>query len=757
MKSFAQNFEDVMLWRALGQLSDGFFIDIGAHHPVKDSVSKIFSEAGWTGIHVEPVPFYADLLRKDRPREKVIEAVVSDTNGLCEFYSIEGTGLSTSRKDIADNHKANNFEYSAIIVSAVTLDDILSLCPDREIHWLKIDVEGMEKAVLSGWLDASRRPWVVVIESTFPGTQKSNFQDWEEIILRKGYRHVYSDGLNRFYLHDDHSELDVHFQAPPNIFDGFQLTPESDHVIEIIRAHAQNITAMESHFAAHEQELQLRADQIIASVRSEAREQLNAALNREQALIRAGIVQQQEWEQRCATLKEQIESVRENFLAREKAFQSRTDAIVSDVHAKAREQLEAAREHERALSQAVATQQEQYGSAIATLTQSYQSCLDQMKKQISDRTGDYEDRILKEINNSGDQKRIIENLLLIIEGQRDALEGVYHSRIWKLLAPFRVILKETILDKKIIDVEEDARPSHIWALMKHSNMAHASVGESDGPEGSMQLEICPGTEKSRDNENFTHQGCTTDMSSQDINNIIDLMSLPLDQFITTSYNLLLERKPEPSELRLHMSALRSGLGRRKIIFEIYSSPEYKIRVDEIINVKSDDEFIRWLYHRYMHRSPDSAGLSHYSSMLGRGVSRERVKKDIVNSSEARSTGGLWIELDRLLEVERQQHKRSRRWFRRQRSSDRLERQEQEALLQLFHTADGRHPNIWHSEHRQAGQADDAGTPSNLMSNAVRPSFPLASVDTSDMGPEARRIIQRLQHVKGASSLEKGHA
>lgn len=749
MKSFAQNFEDVILWRVFGSIGNGFFIDIGAHHPIKDSVSKIFSESGWTGIHVEPIPFYADLVRKDRPKDKVIEALVSDRNGLCEFYSIEGTGLSTSRKDIADNHKANNFSYSSIMVSCVTLDDIFSVCPDGDIHWLKIDVEGAEKAVLSGWTDAIRRPWVVVVESTFPGTQTFNFQDWEELVLHKGYRHVYSDGLNRFYLHENHDELSVHFHAPPNIFDGFQLTPESDHVIEIVRAHDQNITAMESRIAAHEQALQLRTEEIVTSVRSEAREQINAALEREQALIQAGIVQQQEWEQRCARLQEQIEAVRENFLAREKSLQSRTEEIVSSVHIREREQLEAARQHEQILSQTIVTQQKEYGLAITELTKSYQFCFEQMQKQINDRNVDCENLefdIKIEQNNLENKKKIIEDLLLIIEINRKALEGVNNSRIWKFSAIFRKILKENSLDRQIIHILENASPSNILALMESGNKAPV-------PKGGTEPAVRPVPEKSQNHENLKHQGCI-DMPSQDINNVIDLISLPLDQFIIASYELLLNRKPEQFELRLHGSALRAGLGRSKMLFDISLSPEYGVHHNEIMKAKSDEEFIAFLYQQYMHRSPDRTGMVHYSSMLARGVSREQVKKDIVNSNEARLTGGLWAELDRLLETERQQHKRSRRWFRRYRPSNRQERQEQEVLLHLFHAIGERRQDILQSEHRQAC---DAGVPSNLVSNAVHPNLPLAAVDTSDMGPEARRIILRLQHAKGASSLEKGSA
>ena len=51
--SYAQNFEDVMLWRALKHIKQGCYIDVGAQDPIHDSVSKVFYEHGWRGIHIE--------------------------------------------------------------------------------------------------------------------------------------------------------------------------------------------------------------------------------------------------------------------------------------------------------------------------------------------------------------------------------------------------------------------------------------------------------------------------------------------------------------------------------------------------------------------------------------------------------------------------------------------------------------------------------------------------------------------------------
>ena len=108
--SYAQNFEDVLLWRALKHVEDGFYIDLGAEHPVIDSVSEVFRQRGWQGIHVEPSPHFAQLLREHRPGDTVIEAAVSNTPGLITFFEIPDTGISTCDPAIAQQHRERGFK-----------------------------------------------------------------------------------------------------------------------------------------------------------------------------------------------------------------------------------------------------------------------------------------------------------------------------------------------------------------------------------------------------------------------------------------------------------------------------------------------------------------------------------------------------------------------------------------------------------------------------------------------------------------------
>lgn len=220
--SYAQNFEDVMLWRALGHIEHGFYIDIGAQDPIIDSVSLAFHENGWHGIHVEPTPHYAQLLRQQRPGDTVIQAAVGNGPALMKFFEIPHTGISTADAEIATQHRERGFDVKEIVVTSIALSAIFSTCPG-EIHWLKVDVEGFEQQLLSSWGDSPARPWIVVVESTLPLTQIESHNVWESIITGYGYSPVYFDGLNRYYVSHLHPELEAAFSTPPNVFDGFAL------------------------------------------------------------------------------------------------------------------------------------------------------------------------------------------------------------------------------------------------------------------------------------------------------------------------------------------------------------------------------------------------------------------------------------------------------------------------------------------------------------------------------------------------------
>ena len=220
---YAQNFEDVYLWRALGHIEHGRYVDVGAHDPDDDSVTRLFYEKGWRGINIEPVPTMVERLVARRPEDIVVRAACGEHEGEMTLYEVVGTGLSTLDADHAEEIRKLGRTVIAHQTPLVTLNRLFEEHGGDPVHFLKIDVEGAERSVLAG-CDFSRwRPWVLVIEATIPMSQEVNDQTWEPLVTGERYEKVLFDGLNNYYVAEEHPELKAAFALPPNFFDDFML------------------------------------------------------------------------------------------------------------------------------------------------------------------------------------------------------------------------------------------------------------------------------------------------------------------------------------------------------------------------------------------------------------------------------------------------------------------------------------------------------------------------------------------------------
>lgn len=219
--SYAQNGEDIMLWRALSDVERGFYVDIGAQDPISHSVTKFFYERGWRGVNVEPVAHWFSRLEEDRPGDANLQVLVGSEEAEHAFFEVAETGLSTTSAELADTYRAQQRVVAERRIAMRTLDSIFADHVRDPVHFLKIDVEGAERDVLAGLNLKRHRPWILVIEATQPLSSVESHQAWESDVLASGYRLVYRDGLNRFYLADEQSHRAEAFSFPPNVFDGF--------------------------------------------------------------------------------------------------------------------------------------------------------------------------------------------------------------------------------------------------------------------------------------------------------------------------------------------------------------------------------------------------------------------------------------------------------------------------------------------------------------------------------------------------------
>ncbi len=213
--SYAQNYEDILLSRVFRE-PGGFYLDVGANHPVFHSVTKLFSDRGWTGINVEPSPIVFEALRAARPRDVNLNVGLSDRDATLTFYETNVYhGWSTFRPELAEHYRGIGVAMAERPVPVTTLARVCAEhVGDRTIDFLKIDAEGFEREVLLGADFGRWRPRVLLIENAWP-------EAWEPLMAGLDYRLAAFDGLNRFYVRGEDEALIPALATTVNVLDNF--------------------------------------------------------------------------------------------------------------------------------------------------------------------------------------------------------------------------------------------------------------------------------------------------------------------------------------------------------------------------------------------------------------------------------------------------------------------------------------------------------------------------------------------------------
>ena len=211
--SYAQNFEDVLLNRVFGGQEAGFYVDVGAYHPVEGSVTKAFYDRGWSGINIEPGDVFNELAAQ-RSRDVNLRMAALDHAGEVAFLEDQldhGMSRVSGEIDASD----------ARMVPCDTLEGIYrTYGRKRPVDFLKVDAEGAEAAIVRSTNWRVFRPRVLVIEATLPWSDTLANGEWEPLLIEQGYVRVYFDGINCYYITEEETPvLARHFVTPVNVLD----------------------------------------------------------------------------------------------------------------------------------------------------------------------------------------------------------------------------------------------------------------------------------------------------------------------------------------------------------------------------------------------------------------------------------------------------------------------------------------------------------------------------------------------------------
>lgn len=184
--------EDVFLNQRFSDLEKGFYVDVGAFHPVRISNTWLFYSKGWRGINIEPNPEVFPLFDRYRPGDINVNLAVARQAGAVDFHCAdEFSGINNG-----NYLKGGGGEGRNIRVEALPLTDILErhLPQGQAIHFMSVDCEGGDLEVLQSNDWTRFRPGLVLVEEheDVETSVKAELEKWD-------YRPVVKLGLTRIY------------------------------------------------------------------------------------------------------------------------------------------------------------------------------------------------------------------------------------------------------------------------------------------------------------------------------------------------------------------------------------------------------------------------------------------------------------------------------------------------------------------------------------------------------------------------------
>ena len=170
-RSYAQFGEDLLLRGFLGDKWSwnykGFWVDVGAHHPVRLSNTKIFSRVGWRGINVDASVDAIAAFNKSRHRDINVNVGIGPESGTLDFYRMSSSPMNTFSKEFADKAIAEGAKLLEVVkVPVITMKELLDkyLPAGREIDFLSVDCEGLDLSILESNDWSKYRPEYILIE-----------------------------------------------------------------------------------------------------------------------------------------------------------------------------------------------------------------------------------------------------------------------------------------------------------------------------------------------------------------------------------------------------------------------------------------------------------------------------------------------------------------------------------------------------------------------------------------------------------------
>ena len=162
--SYSLNSVDLIIEYIFKNKKNGFYLDIGAQHPISNNNTYLLFKKGWHGINIDLDKKNIDLFKIARPNDLNLNYALSDKIEETDlFYYHDSSPINTLSKEVSNFQNAKIKEIKKINTN--TLNNVLqNFKINNPIDYMNLDVEGFEEKVLSGFNIKKYKPLVISVE-----------------------------------------------------------------------------------------------------------------------------------------------------------------------------------------------------------------------------------------------------------------------------------------------------------------------------------------------------------------------------------------------------------------------------------------------------------------------------------------------------------------------------------------------------------------------------------------------------------------
>ena len=202
--------EDIVIDSYFRTKKNGFYVDIGAHHPKRYSNTALLYERGWSGINVDPDSYLLELFKKNRAGDINVNCGVGAENKTLTLHKFSDPAVNTFSDSNAERLKGKKWlrHVGDVSVPVVPLKELLSeyLPEGQKIDFLNIDVEDLDLEVLQSNDWQLYKPTVIAVEDRLFNLSKSSDSEIYNFVIQQGYYFMGYVGLTLLFVDKDYQK-----------------------------------------------------------------------------------------------------------------------------------------------------------------------------------------------------------------------------------------------------------------------------------------------------------------------------------------------------------------------------------------------------------------------------------------------------------------------------------------------------------------------------------------------------------------------